>query len=371
MHAGPHTLLWEKTVLLRAILPILIVLLPGVAWAITIDTNQARLSINGYADLQYTYMGKMPMDNGIQVVDSDDVSTLNQENMNLIFKVEKDHFEANINLHSSSAFHADTDQNGTVKGHGSFGIEEVFGQWQQDDRLAVRGGSFLAPFGIYNQIRFASALFSPVVLATLYQPPANYTGSGGLPNLMPDRANLMLHGKLNSRDRQVTYAAYIGSGERDASGSDANNNKAIGARLTLAQNEQRFGFSVYNTKDPSTGTRTHLGIDLDVTLHGVNLQSEALKVNTSRRADVLSYYVRLSRTLGNTTPFVSYDVLKDRASSIYSKGMYRWSGGVSHHMMANLLTKAEYHFHRYHNTPSLGASTDQSHMVRLAIIMVF
>ena len=97
-----------------------VLLLPTAAKALTIDTPGARLSINGYLDLQYTYMGQMPMlmGGGSMIMPMDDISTLDQNHFNLIVKADQGPYRINVNLQSRNAFASGTQPNGTVQQQG-------------------------------------------------------------------------------------------------------------------------------------------------------------------------------------------------------------------------------------------------------------
>ncbi len=348
-------------------------LLPAPATAITIDTPGARLSINGYLDLQYTYMGQMPMimGGGPMIMKMDDISTLDQNHFNLIVKADQGPYRINVNLQSRNAFSSATRPDGTVKQQGQFELLEAYGEWREKEKLTVRGGTFLAPFGIYNHMRFATALFAPVVLATMYEPPANYGASGGLDHVVPDSANLMLGGKVRTGKTRWQYAAYMGGGDRNPTGSDENKNKSVGGQITASSHGHTVGVSIYNAKDVDSGTRTHTGASLDLNFGDLNIQSEVLSVDTKRTADILTYYGRLSYLIGMTTPFVGYDYFEDKGNAIYKAGMQRWSLGVGYEVSPTTLVKAEYHYHVYDGAAIKAADVDTVHMVRLAAIMVF
>ena len=350
-----------------------VLLLPTAAKALTIDTPGARLSINGYLDLQYTYMGQMPMlmGGGSMIMPMDDISTLDQNHFNLIVKADQGPYRINVNLQSRNAFASGTQPNGTVQQQGDFELLEAYGEWREKEKLNVRGGTFLAPFGIYNHMRFATALFAPVVLATMYEPPANYAATGGLDHVVPDSANLMLSGKLHTGQTRWQYAAYIGGGDRNPTGSDENKNKAVGGKLSASSHGHTVGASVYNANDVDSGARTHTGLSLDLNFGDLNIQSEVLSVKTNRATDIMTYYARLSYLVGMTTPFVGYDYFEDKGNAIYKDGMQRWSLGIGYEVSPSTLVKAEYHYHVYDGAAIKAADVDVVHMVRLAAIMVF
>jgi len=347
-------------------------LLPATAGAVTLDAHGTRLSINGYLDVQYTYMDPMPMRMGAAIVPMDAVSTLDQDHLNLIVQTVRDRTVVNINLESRHAFSGGVDANGSPAGHGQWSVLEAWGEYQVSDRFQVRGGQFLAPFGIYNHMRYAIALFAPVVLPTIYAPPANYIASGGIDHLVPDNGNVMLHGVAMRPGARAEYALYTGAGHARGDGTDKNDAKTVGAQLNLFAGPGMAGVSVYWANDADAfGDRLHLAGSVEADAGPVNLQAEVLSIRTSTdAADVLSYYVRLSYEAGPDTVFAGYDVLEDRSNPIYRDGMTRWSVGVGHDVTPWVLLKAEYHYHVYDGA-AIPDAVDHVHMVRAAAIMVF
>jgi len=347
-------------------------LLPASAGAVSLDVEGTRLSINGYLDLQYTYMDRMPMRMGSMIMPMDSVSTLDQDHLNLILQTTRDHTVANINLESRHAFSGGVDASGAPDGHGQWSVLEAWGEYQFSDRFQVRGGQFLAPFGLYNHMRYAIALFAPVVLDTMYAPPANYEASGGIDHLVPDTGNLMLHGAFNARAARTEYALYTGDGHARGDGTDRNDAKTLGAQVNLYMGPGMAGASVYWANDADAfGDRVHAAGSLSADFGPVNLQAELLTVRTSTdAADVLSYYARASYHTGPDTVFAGYDFLHDRSNLIYGKGMVRWSAGIGHEVNPWVLLKAEYHLHVYDGA-AIPSRVDHVNMVRAAAIMVF
>jgi len=347
-------------------------LVPASAGAVSLDVQGTRLSINGYLDVQYTYMDPMPMRMGAMIMPMDSISTLDQDHMNLIVQTVRDRTVANVNLESRHAFESSVQSDGTVDGHGEWNVLEAWGEYQFSDRYQVRGGRFLTPFGIYNHMQYAIALFAPVVLPTLYSPPPNYTASGGIDHLVPDEANLMVHGAFDGRSLRTDYALYTGTGHRRANGVDKNEAKNVGGQLNLSVGDQMLGFSAYWANDEDAyRDRLHLAASTDLNRGPWNLQAEVLTIRSATDAvDVLTYYGRVSYQAGSDTVFAGYDFLRDQGNLIYREGMQRWSAGIGHEVNPWVLLKAEYHFHIYDGS-QIPSAVEEVHMVRAAAIMVF
>lgn len=358
--------------ILAAAAALIAVTAPEVARAVTFEAHDARVSINGFVDLQYTYMGRLPVaatPPAAGLVSQDVISTLDQDRLNLILKVDRERFRVNVNMVSRKAY-----ATGGVHPHGEFSVQEAYGEYRRSQAFNLRGGSFLVPFGIYNEIRYATSLFAPVVLPQVYEPLPNYHVSGGAPHVVPEEANLMVYGVRGPNVARVSYAAYVGSGDRNEYGTDRNENKAVGGRLTLLLDQERqgLGVSYYTTNEGGTeGRRHHTMASADLRAGRWGLEAEALWLSTTRdRYDVFAYYLRLRRELGPATPFVGFDHFEDDQNPIYAEGMQRWSAGLGYEVNSNLYLKAEYHYHVFDGA-AIPSDADRVHMVRLAAIMVF
>jgi len=358
--------------LLAAAVVLLAVAAPHIARAVTLEAQDARISINGFLDLQYTYMGRLPapaVPPAVGITTQDPVSTLDQDRLNLILKVDRDRFRVNVNVSSRKSYTV-----GGVEPHGAFSFLEAYGEYRGSQALNVRGGSFLVPFGIYNEIRYATSLFAPVVLPQVYEPLPDYAASGGADHVVPEEGNLMVSGAVGPGRARLFYAAYLGTGDRTEAGVDQNEDKAVGGRLTLMLDQERqgIGISYYTTDDGGAeGRRHHVMPSIDLRRGPWGLESEALWLTTTTdRYDVFSYYVRLRRHVDAATPFLGYDYFEDKENAIYSGGMRRLSAGLGYEATSNLYLKFEYHCHVFDGA-AIPSNADHVHMVRLAAIMVF
>jgi len=358
--------------ILTAAAALLAVATPEIARAVTLEAHDARISINGFVDLQYTYMGRLPVADAppaTGLATQDVLSTLDQDRLNLILKVDRDRFRVNVNVASRKAYAV-----GGVEPHGEFSFLEAYGEYRKSQALNIRGGSFLVPFGIYNEIRYATSLFAPVVLPQVYEPLPNYAASGGADHVVPEEGNLMVFGAAGPGVARVFYAAYVGSGDRTQAGVDQNEDKAVGGRLTLLLDQERqgLGVSYYTTDDGGAeGRRHHVMASADLRAGPWGLEAEALWLTTTRDLyDVFAYYLRLRRQIGPATPFIGFDHFEDGRNPIYAEGMQRLSAGLGYEANSNLYLKAEYHYHVFDGA-AIPSDAHHVHMVRLAAIMVF
>lgn len=176
----------------------------GEAFEIETDSDW-QMRMNGYADLQYTYMSTMPMFmnmpmGGGMFMNMPVTHELSQEHFNLLFDAELGRFRTHLNfeaLRSLTTVKEDWD-----KQH----LLQSYGEYTFDDSLRLRFGKFLAPFGIYNDVRYITPLYASVVLPTMYQAGGNYSGTP----LTPPPAVAMVSGDFWGDDSSLYYAFYVG-----------------------------------------------------------------------------------------------------------------------------------------------------------------
>jgi hypothetical protein len=71
------------------------------------------------------------------------------------------------------------------------------------------------------------------------------------------------------------------------------------------------------------------------------------------------------------SPFVGYDFIEDKASVLFTRGQERFSIGTGFRANANIILKAEYHYHRFRNSDGFMGVPDDNHMFRTAAIFIF
>lgn len=341
-------------------------LIPSVS-AITIQSEGIRLGINGYFNGIYTYMSKMPQATGDIMPDA---STFETET-HLLLNVAKDKFHLNFNIEFDNGAFVRGDDMGGGDITGIISILETSGEYGFREFLQVRVGSFLTPFGIYNQIRYITPLFAPVALPMMYEPPENYTGKP----LMPANANVMLFGRYLKERAMIDYNFYAGNGELGSDGKDENKDKGFGGRIkfTSLQNIMT-GVSYYSVKDESfgEGREYHYGADLDMTMMGINVKTEYLYDDAEGSEDRFAYYGRLTYPINKFTAFAGYDYFKDKGDALFKRGLHRYSGGTGYTVNNYITLKAEYHYHKIDDTGGLmGSIPDDVHMFRGAAIFIF
>lgn len=343
--------------------------------AINFDVQGMRFGINGYIDLEYTYMGKLPTDGFGGFEAMDEQSYLDQNHMNLLFDAEKDKFRAHLNLESTHAY--TTEERGTEgskdRASGGFEIEDAYGEYTFNDLFKLRAGYFLMPFGIYNEVHYIASLFSTVVLPQMYHLPKIYKEAP----IIDGAANFMASGRYLGKKAELDYSLYVGNGQRGEDGIDKNKDKLLGGRirLTVLNDSLKFGVSYLTVDDSNYKGRNNLyGADLDITIFDrLNLLSEYAYSEYEYRKSKYSYYVRLVYISKKFSPFIAYDYFRDKDYMIYENGATKWSIGTGYDFTDNIILKGEYDYHVLSKPDdiSLPSDTDKTHMFRASVSFVF
>ncbi len=332
------------------------------AEAVTFNLKDVKFGINGYLDLKYVYMTEQTMSSGMRMKD---MSQLKQEQLNLLFDVQKDRFRAHLNFQSENTY---TSENG---GEGVWKVEEAYGEYHFNDRLVVKAGSALAPFGIYNEIRYITSLFAPVVLPFMYKAPGAYTG-GTVVNL---KSNLIVGGNWLGDKTEVNYNFFVSTGDRNPNGEDANKNKGLGARVRLTLlDDYKIGASYYTVEDDKVteGREQIWGLDVELKLsENLLLEAEYVKNTFELREDRLSYYARLTYKKDKFSPFIMYDSLEDPADLAFKNKQSRYGVGAGYDVSNNVILKSEYHYHDFADNINLVKDTDTAHMMMMAVVFLF
>ncbi len=109
-------------------------------YAVNFDVQDMKFGINGYLDLEYTYISKSPVEADEGIIETrDEQSYFDQDHMNLLFGVEKDKFRGHLNLQSLHSFSSGDDQ-------GDFEILEAYGEYIFTDILKNQGRKIFSAF---------------------------------------------------------------------------------------------------------------------------------------------------------------------------------------------------------------------------------
>jgi opacity protein-like surface antigen len=332
------------------------------AKAVTFNLEDVKFGINGYLDLKYVYMTQQTTSGGMRMKD---MSKLKQEQLNLLFDVQKDRFRAHLNFQSENTY---SSENG---GEGVWKVEEAYGEYRFNDRLVVKAGSALAPFGIYNEIRYITSLFAPVVLPFMYKAPGVYDG-GTVVNL---KSNIIVGGTWFGDTTEVNYNAYVSTGDRNGNGEDSNKNKGLGARvrLTLAE-DYKIGASYYTVENDmaTEGVEEILGLDVALQLsENLLLEGEYVKNTFKLKENRVTYYARMTYKKDKFSPFIMYDYFEDPADTAFKNKQNRYGIGTGYDVSNNVILKSEYHYHKFANKVDLVKDTDTAHMLMMAVVFLF
>ena len=315
-----------------------------------------------------------------------------QNHLNILLGTQMDDVKTHINLESRHSYQSNdrfTGQSASGGESGMFRIAEAFGEYIKNDFLRLRFGSFNAPFGIYNQFRYITPLFTTVVLPYMYEMPLNYDGN----SVVPSNGNVMLFGEMHKGLKIFEYYLYVNAGKRNTNntspmdngvGREADTDKGIGSRIRISYNEKYyFGASYYTVHDKGQETKSTFGIDFELILpKDLQFIFEYASVDQTQKKN--SYYGRLIYNgFEKFAPFIMYDFYEDESHSLYRFKENRYGVGISYNFRSRMTLKMEYHYHRWNNLPTATASTSggmqmnssleniDSSMLRLSTIFSF
>ncbi|MBI3581480.1 MAG: hypothetical protein HY098_05305 [Nitrospinae bacterium] len=209
--------------------------------AFAIDLS--KISFNGYVDVEYStadnaegnYNSSFHMHHLSFLLDvpiTDKLSTYAH--------VEFDH---GTNIGTSSV-----NKTGAPVGGGDLVVENAFIRYVSSDAVQFRVGRMLTPFGYYNEIHDAT----PTIISFAVPRAINNMEDRGGTTMFPRwNTGVGMLGTVLLGSSTLDYIMYVGNGENppglNDSESDANPNKAFGARVNFQPNERmQIGASVYS-----------------------------------------------------------------------------------------------------------------------------
>lgn len=352
------------------------------AQAVQIEADEWQFGVNGFIGSEFTHMGKMPIlgndseaaSEGDSVITyMDDMSYLSYH-MNLLVSAERDNIKTVVNLALRDAHDITTE--GEHEVDTDFGVAEVYGVYLFHDALKLSFGSMLAPFGIYNDVRYITPLFASVVLPQMYEMPPNYVSENNAVSqiIMPPNANMMMSGDFLGDGLDIEYYLYVANGSKRG-------DIGYGGRLRIILRENlKLGASFYkvdNDESISVGGETLTGLDIVFKIEDIlKLEGEYVNNDFEDRKDRLSYYGRLTGYIGSFSPFVSYDYVEDNEISIFKKGQRRYSLGFGYAISNYVTFKSEYHLFQYddavlHSESGNKPDSDKISMFKSVVIFVF
>jgi len=338
--------------------------------------------INGFLGFEYAYMDQMPVvmdENGTEVIGAmPSVSFLKLQHLNLLVSAERENLRILINFHSHDVGLAGS-------GHGaqreSIEVQEAYGEYIFRDFARIRAGSFLAPFGIYNDVRYILPVFSSVVLPQIYDTPRNYSEATrpGEPvetvtPLTPEDGNFMFWGTTGKQNLDFSYHLYLSNGTNHNGGRE-DRDLGIGGRLRLnARDMFKIGGSAYtvHNKGAPEGRARLFGGDIAFSPSpSVLLQSEYVVNRYEKRRSRYSYYLYAGFPRLQWLPYLRYDFLKDPEHLLMKRKQERYTVGLTYRFKPNFHIKGEVHHHRIVDDTGLASDLASFEMLRLGLIMMF
>jgi len=346
------------------------------------SSNDLTFGINGFLGFEYSYMSKMPMVmdmNGTEGIGTmPGVSFLKLQHLNLLISAEKENLRMLVNFHSHDVGVAGSDHGAS---RDTIEIQEAYGEYIFRDFARVRAGSFLAPFGIYNDVRYILPIFSSVVLPQIYDPPRNYSqpakaGEAIEPigPLTPEDGNLMFWGTAVKQGIDIRYHLYLSNGKNQNAGRE-DRDLGVGGRLLFnARDVLKIGGSAYtvHNKGAAEGRARFFGGDLSFTPSPrFTFQGEYVVNRYAARRSRYSYYLYAGFPYLQWMPYLRYDFLKDPEHLLMKRKQGRYTLGLSYRFKPNLHIKGSYHHHRIVDDTGLASDLAHFDMLRLSIIMMF
>lgn len=359
------------------LMTIIVLLCAGTARA------QQGVRIYGYLDLEYMYMGRMPMVMTMQdsmgmemeqIGYMDKRSSFMAHRFNILLKSDfSETFSAFANLEILHGFNSE-------EGIGSMQLEEGWFQYAASEALNVKGGILLVNFGSFNKIHNASPTYwsvrTPVFFDEMYDI-----------RLLPGQANLEFSGLTNLNGVNFDYSLHFSNGEGvDEEGMDLNSTSAVGGRIGVSPVEGfTLGFSGHFDKELEADDSGQGGmggedpVQIDANIFGVDASYEysGFKVygeyyHGQYNNDLLDfnktgYFAVAGYTIsGKLTPFVEYDFFDDPNDFLYRNEMTRVTFGVNYSVNWRVALKAEAHNHSFKR-----GNIDSYNMYQAAVSVLF
>ncbi|PCJ57813.1 MAG: hypothetical protein COA79_15130 [Planctomycetota bacterium] len=380
------------------------------------DYFNLRHKFNLYFDVDYTYMEEMPMVMPTGVgMEMAKMKLFSQSHLNLIYDVIGGPVRGHVNFEVLNSFSAGDNEN-LEGGETNVSLLELYGEYSANDSINIRVGKFLAPFGLFNDIRYITPLYASVVLPLTYLAPRNYGGD----KFYPPFANLMISGQFYvGDDFEFNYAMYYGSGDKTQKELTLDEHAAFGAHIKLMFQEKfSIGFSGYSYDIDGYGRRSMVmgaGMMMNDTMmddmgamsmrsskhidsasgryvmsgnevsFAVNTElkfldddlifmGEFAKSSYSDIDDRFTFSFKTQYNINRYTPYFMIDGLKDDASMLYKNFMLRYGLGLSIRFTNNIYFKNEFHYHTFKDDDlpdNVKEAADSQIMFRTSLIFVF
>lgn len=277
---------------------------------IIINFNKAeaaeKLRLYGFFDLEFEKADNFP---------GDKKGSFDQHRFNLLL-------EAPLNNKFSVKAHIEYEHSPKISsgsGKGDMTIEWAYAEYIINNNFRIRGGTFLTPFGLYNEVHDASPAYEFIRIPYgIYR--TDTVGGFAIFPKFGTGINLTGNHFIGS-NLNLTYDIYTANGENDTKNEaedDENYNKAIGGRISITPYpDLTLGGSYYNGKKGTPAApHTAFAGSLDYAPHPFHFRTEYASSELSGQREI-SWYAEGTYTIKKFNPYLRYGLLDpdDRISN--------------------------------------------------------
>jgi len=270
---------------------------PATVMAVSMDD----FKLNGFIDLEYE---KADGPGHPVTPVGDEKGSFDQYHFNLLM-------EFAVNNQLTVKGHLEFEHSPKVPQTGEIKVEWAYLEYIFNNSMKIRGGSFLTPIGIYNEIHDATTTYNSV-----RTPWGIYKADkiGGFAMFPKFGTGIIFIGNYNSdSDMYINYAVYILNGENTVNNDaekDDNSNKAVGGQLMLSPISGLIIGGSYFTGEKGIAEDDHsvwFGT-LDYNTNQINLRAEYASSELNETNET-GWYSELAYRIKSVTPYIRYGTL--------------------------------------------------------------
>lgn len=200
-------------------------------------------------------------------------------------------------------------------GKGDMTIEWAYAEYIINNNFRIRGGTFLTPFGLYNEVHDASPAYEFIrVPYGIYR--ADTLGGFAMFQKFGTGINLTGNHFIGS-NTNITYDLYTANGENDTNNEaekDENNNKAIGGRISVTPiSDLTVGGSYfYDKKGTSEVSHSAYAGSFDYAPYPYHFRGEYASSKLSGKLSgqkEMSWYAEGTYAIKKFNPYIRYLML--------------------------------------------------------------
>ncbi|MBI5197467.1 MAG: hypothetical protein HZA19_02540 [Nitrospirae bacterium] len=242
-------------------------------------------------------------------------------------------------------------------------MEWAYAEYVINNDLRLRGGVFLTPFGLYNEIHDASVVFQSVRLPYgIYR--AETVGGYNMIPVISTGISLLGSHFITGYPLQLTYNAYVTNGQNftnNEAEKDDNSNKAVGVQWAVSPvSGLAIGGSYFHQKKQIAAAvqvaHTAWVVSADYVSLPVSLRSE-YAASTLDGVTETSWYGEGAYAFGKIAPYLRYGILDpddDQENDLWTEWVY----GIRYQIQPDFFWKVE---HRLIGGSSNNASVNQDY----------